>query len=207
VDQALVPRFGQHQRKLADLGPGACGGQAQRDSCAEEGVLAPGAVARPGRGPEAGVPGPPHAPRVHRSQRLGIGNKVCPHARTIAGQQRVGQRGARAEILHQHDAGLSVGAQQARSDRVGHPVQVLEGSQLDPEGVLARPFFQYHTTVRGQMQPGHGTPVPDRLCRAPTSGPRRGPAAPRLPGSRPPTGLARWPPRHSRRPGPGTAKD
>jgi hypothetical protein len=78
---------------------------------------------------------------VHRSQCLGVGNKVCPHARTVAGQQRVGQRGARAEIFHPHDADVGVGAQQPRDDRFGHPVQVLKGGQFDPEGTLACRLF------------------------------------------------------------------
>ena len=139
----------------------------------------------------------------------GEGNKVCPHARTAAGQQRAGQRGARAEILHQQDAGAGAGARQPRDDRFGHPVQVPTGGQLDPEGVLVCPLFHHHRTARGQMQPDHVTCGPRSAPpRAPTSpGPGRGPAAPRPPGSRPPTRPAKWPPPHSRRPGQGTAKD
>ena len=124
--------FVRQQGKLADLGSGGYGGQAQRDGRAGEGVLAPGHGVRPGRGPEAGIPGPAHAPRVHRSQ--------CPAKETRSARTRErprvssepAERGARAEILHQQDARR----RRRRPPAAGRPVRA---SRSGTHGWPARP--------------------------------------------------------------------
>jgi hypothetical protein len=110
-----------------------------------------------------------HAPGVQRPQRLRIGDELGLHPLTPGRHQRVGKRGAVAQVLHQQEAGLGIGTEQPGRNWHRHGLQVIQGGQFGTEkpGTLRTMVslpalaFQDHGTARGEVQPDNVAAVPD----------------------------------------------
>src|SRR3984885_4743660 len=178
MNQADVPALPQRHRDLVNLARHAAAAQAHAGGRREKRLLAicdrgqpPRVPLHGGMGLRAGRAGDTlHAPGVHRSQRPCVGDQVGLGALPLAGQQRIGQRGALAEVFHEQDARRGIGAQQAGGDGHGHAAEQFKGGELGLEApvtgvvvLLVAAALQHHRAAVSKPQPKDMVPVPDPL--------------------------------------------